>query len=59
MLSTDLPTERPAMKFIMTKWLPLLALVLLLGGIGYVAVVDVPVSQTSIEKTIPNNRFFQ
>lgn len=43
----------------MTKWLPLLVLILLLGGIGYVAVVDVPVTQTTVEKTIPNNRFFQ
>lgn len=47
------------MSSIMTKWLPLLVLILLLGGIGYVAVVDVPVTQTTVEKTIPNNRFFQ
>ncbi len=47
------------MSSIMTKWLPLLVLLLLLGGVGYVAVVDVPVTQTTVEKTIPNNRFFQ
>ena len=47
------------MKTIMSKWLPLLVLLLLIGGIGYVAVADVPVQQTTIEKNIPNNRFFQ
>jgi hypothetical protein len=47
------------MKSIMSKWFPLLILLMLLGGIGYVAVSDVPVEQGTIEKTIPNNRFFQ
>lgn len=47
------------MKSVMSKWLPLLVLLLLIGGIGYVAVVDIPVSQNAVEKTIPNNRFFQ
>lgn len=47
------------MKSIMSKWFPLLILLLLVGGIGYVAVADVPVTQDTIEKTIPNNRFFQ
>lgn len=47
------------MKSILSKWFPLLILLLLVGGIGYVAVADVPVAQTTIEKNIPNNRFFQ
>lgn len=47
------------MKSVMTKWLPLLILLLLVGGIAYVAVSDVPVTQTTVEKNIPNNRFFQ
>lgn len=47
------------MKSILSKWLLLLVLALMLGGIGYVAIADVPVNQATIEKDIPNNRFFQ
>lgn len=47
------------MKSLFTKWLPLLLLLLVLGGFGYLAVVDIPVNQGTVEKTIPNSRFFQ
>lgn len=47
------------MKSFKTKWLPLLVLFLLLGGFGYIALTDMPVSQTQVEKTIPNDRFFR
>ena len=47
------------MKSVFTKWLPLLLLLLVLGGFGYLAMMDVPVNQSTVEKTIPNTRFFQ
>ncbi len=47
------------MKSVFTKWLPLLLLLLILGGIGYLAMIDVPVQQSVVEKTVPNSRFFQ
>jgi len=31
---------------------------LLVGGLAYLALADVPVHKTSISKTIPNERFF-
>jgi hypothetical protein len=49
--------EKPIMKSILYKWLPLAALLLLLGVFGYLAVIDMPVAQTAVEKTIPNDRF--
>lgn len=33
--------------------------VLLLGGLIGLAVIDVPVKQSEVIKTIPNDRFFQ
>jgi hypothetical protein len=47
------------MKSIFTKWLPLLLLLLVLAGFGYLAMMDVPVHQSTVEKTIPNSHFFQ
>lgn len=47
------------MKSIMTKWLPLLLLVLVLAGFGYVAVTDIPVTQNAVEKPVSNDRFFR
>jgi len=47
------------MRSLFTKWLPLLLLLLVLGGFGYLAMVDIPVQQSTVEKTIPNSRFFQ
>lgn len=47
------------MKSFFTKWLSLLLLLMVLGGFGYLAMMDVPVQQSDIEKTIPNSRFFQ
>jgi hypothetical protein len=47
------------MKSLFTKWLPLLLLLMVLGGFGYLAMMDVPVQQSDVEKTIPNSRFFQ
>lgn len=52
-------TRFSAMKSVFTKWLPLLLLLLVLGGFGYLAMMDVPVNQSTVEKTIPNTRFFQ
>lgn len=45
------------MKSILSKWLPLAALLLALGAFGYLALVDIPITQTTVEKTIPNDRF--
>jgi hypothetical protein len=45
------------MRSIKKAWLPLLLLVVLVGAFGYIAFTDVPVSQTMVEKTIPNDRF--
>lgn len=45
------------MKSLVSKWLPLAVMALILGAVGYLAVVDVPVSRSSVEKTIPNDRF--
>lgn len=47
------------MKSIVSKWLPLAAVALVLGLFAYLAVADVPVARTTVEKTIPNDRFFQ
>ena len=47
------------MKSILTKWLPLAVVVLLIAGAGYLAVADVNVSQTTVEKNIPNDRFYR
>ena len=47
------------MKSVLTKWLPLLVLVLVLSGVGYLAVVDVPIHQSTVEKTIPNSQFYK
>ena len=47
------------MKSLFTKWLPLFLLLLVLVGFGYLAMMDVPVHQNPVEKTIPNTRFFQ
>ena len=41
------------MKSILYKWLPLAFLLLFLGGIGYLTVIEVPVTQSVVEKTIP------
>ncbi len=45
------------MKSIASKWLPLAVMALLLAAFGYLAVADIPVTQTPMEKTIPNDRF--
>ncbi|HEY8190604.1 MAG TPA: hypothetical protein VIF12_07955 [Micavibrio sp.] len=45
------------MRSILYKWLPLAALLLLLGAFGYLAVIDMPITRTPVEKTIPNDRF--
>lgn len=46
------------MKSILSRWLPLAALLLLIGAFGYLTMVDVPIARTPVEKTIPNDRFF-
>lgn len=35
------------------------AALLLAGGFAYLAAVDIPVTQSEIVKTIPNERFFK
>lgn len=47
------------MKSLFSKWLPLLIVVLLIGGFAYVSVTPVHVDQSPVTKTIPNSRFFQ
>jgi hypothetical protein len=47
------------MKSVKKIWLPLLLLCALVGGFGYVAVSDVSVSQTMVEKPIANDRFMR
>lgn len=45
------------------KKLPIIAaavvVVLLAGGFAAIALMDIPVQQTEITKTIPNDRFFK
>jgi len=45
------------MKSLVSKWLPLAVMLLVLGAFGYLAVADIPVTRTPVEKTISNDRF--
>lgn len=49
--------ENRTMKSILLKWLFLIVMLLIVGAFGYLAVVDVPIAQTPVEKIIPNDRF--
>jgi len=41
------------------KFFFIVVILLLIGGFGYVAFTDVPVPQSQVTKTIPNEQIFQ
>lgn len=43
----------------MLKWISILLLIGLVGGFAYVTMTDVPVSQTEVSISIPNDRFYK
>lgn len=42
----------------LVKWLLTVFILVIAAGFTYIAVTDVPVQQSQVTKTIPNERFF-